>query len=133
MGCEVQKTDTGVEIDVHRFDNVELARQYVLISRHYSYDQTFTWGLDGEIDLYHGPNPGERAAIRRDPRIANVWRASFWIEPGKALDGIRKMLPVLNTKELAKLIEEAADIYNTHKKRAGDTIIAVEHRRVIGK
>ncbi len=76
MGCMVEVTDTGVEVDVHVFDTKADAEHYVTRSRRYS------------LAAFHGPDDfyfyksaveGEHASIRRT-RGGQTWRACFWIE-----------------------------------------------------
>lgn len=126
MGCEVQRTDTGTEIDVHRFDSLPAAQNYVIVGRRYSFTRQDSWGLDGNIYLYSGPNPGERAAIRRDGEASRkhgveIWRASFWIEKAGLLPAILKLLPALDNAGLADLAEKAAEIHNSRVNKSGQS------------
>lgn len=77
MGCMVEKTDTGVEIDVHVFDTKADAEHYVTRSRRYAFERHDTWGTTPGFDFYNGAIPGERAVIRA---AGKAWRAAFWIE-----------------------------------------------------
>lgn len=84
MGAELAWTDTGVEIELHRFDACYLGEQY-LASR----DYLFAWNINpipegpfrdrttSGFDIYRGPLPGERAALRKKD---GLWQVAFWIE-----------------------------------------------------
>lgn len=78
MGHAVEITDTGVETEVHRFDDKESAERYVTRARRFTFDKHETWGMSRGIDFYNG-GPGERAAIREDSREGwDGWKAVFW-------------------------------------------------------
>lgn len=77
MGCLVEKTDTGVEIDVHVFDDCATATDYVIRARGYTFDRHDTWAFSPGFDFYRGPVEGERASVRH---LRGAWRAVFWIE-----------------------------------------------------
>lgn len=77
MGCLVEKTDTGVEIEVHVFDTREAAQRFMQLSRLYRFDRHEPWFESYGFDFYNGPVEGERGAIRERDR---AWRAAFWIE-----------------------------------------------------
>jgi hypothetical protein len=106
MGCEVQKTDTGVEVDVHRFDTKEAAEHYLTVGRRYTYDRHETWGLTSGIDFYQGPNPGLRASLRekfeRGPISATPWHGwsvAFWYDRTRhVIEETRGLLRVNQTE-----------------------------------
>lgn len=78
MGCAVEYTDTGVQVDVHRFDNRLNAVAYVERSRGYAINNAATAAGPGRgFEFYNGPVEGERAVIRPEGKL---WRAAFWIE-----------------------------------------------------
>ena len=86
MACAVEKTDTGVEIEVHQFDTRESAVLY-LNSRRYTYERHETWGMTSGIDFYQGRKAGERASLREKPVSARyelsspgrmIWSVAFW-------------------------------------------------------
>lgn len=80
MGCMVEKTDTGVEVDVHVFDGLDgyaVAANYVITGRGYRFDRHEHWAGTTGFDFFVGPNPGERASVRPH---GMTWRACFWIE-----------------------------------------------------
>lgn len=80
MGCMVERTDTGVEVEIHRFDSLEAAALYVRVSRGFAFIRYLsgeTWGDKG-FSFYAGPKE-ERASIRFR---AGYWQASFWTEGG---------------------------------------------------
>ncbi len=76
MGCLVEVTDTGVEVDVHVFNDWESANIYITKSRGYKADwQPHFRALPG-FDFYTGPVLGERCSLRK---VGTTWRAAFWI------------------------------------------------------
>jgi hypothetical protein len=77
MGCLVERTDTGVEVDVHVFDRREDAVHYVTVSRLYRFERHAPWGYVGEFDFYTGPSPRARACVRKKD---GSWRACFWMK-----------------------------------------------------
>ncbi len=90
MGCTVEKTDTGVEIDVHVFDTKLAATHYLMVGRRYKYERHETWGFTSGIDFYQGPNPEERASLREktsshfgNPCKKTIWSVAFWIDKTK--------------------------------------------------
>lgn len=78
MGCLVEKTDTGVEIDVHVFDSHGDAVHYVTRNRRYIYERHEAWGFTPGFDFFKGAVEGERASVRSG--AGHTWRAAFWIE-----------------------------------------------------
>lgn len=76
MGHQVEKTDTGVEVEVHIFNHRKDAAAYVLKSRGYAFERTEEWVL-GDFDFYRGPQEGMRATVRQH---GGHWRAAFWHE-----------------------------------------------------
>lgn len=78
MGAQIDRTATGVEIEIHVFDTRALAEQYVKVGRRYSFDKHEDWALClGGFDFYNGPVEGERATIRC--KDGKAWHAVFWI------------------------------------------------------
>lgn len=82
MGCRVEKTATGVEIDVHVFDTKDDAVHYVTRSRRYTFERHEPWGFTPGYDFFKGAVAGERASVRQGPHANGVptWCAAFWIE-----------------------------------------------------
>lgn len=73
MGCQIELSDTGVLVELHKFDFAALAKHYLTQSRGYRFD----YNLTGDFDFYRGPVRGERATLRRkDGR----WQVAVWIE-----------------------------------------------------
>lgn len=78
MGYLAQITDTGVEVEVHRFDTKELAEHYVTRGRRYVFDRHEVWGMTAGLDFYKGADK-ERASVRG--KIIDgkpLWQAVFW-------------------------------------------------------
>jgi hypothetical protein len=82
MGCAVEKTATGVEIDVHVFDTKDDAVHYVTRSRRFAFERHEPWGFTPGYDFFNGAFPGERASVRQGPQANGrpTWIAAFWIE-----------------------------------------------------
>lgn len=78
MGCLVEKTDTGVEIELHVFDTKADAAHYVTRPRRYTFERHEPWSFTPGYDFYKGAVEGERASVRQGPH--GLWRAAFWIE-----------------------------------------------------
>lgn len=75
MGCLVEITDTGIEVDIHKFDFRERAVHYLTVGRGLTYDRQDSWGFS-EIVFYRGAN-GQRASLRKK---GGYWSAAFWQE-----------------------------------------------------
>lgn len=76
MGCQVDITATGVEVEIHKFDTRELAKQYLTAGRGYVFDKHQDWAFTPGFDFYNGRVEGERATLRnRD----GLWHVCFWI------------------------------------------------------
>jgi hypothetical protein len=77
----IEKLDDGQEVEVHKFDTREAAKQF-LTNRLYRFDRHETWGLTSGIDLYYSPNytglgPFHRfrASLREKD---SGWSVAFW-------------------------------------------------------
>lgn len=95
MGCLVEKTDTGVEVEIHRFDTRDLAAHYLTVSRGYTFDRHEPWGVSSGIDFYRGRSPHFRASLRektadgwKTDSDRKFWSVAFWVN----LEGV--VLPV---------------------------------------
>lgn len=77
MGCAVEKTDTGVEVEIHRFDTALDAVRYLTRARRYTFDRHEPWGFTQGLDFFKGSNPGERACLRYKDKC---WHAAFWLQ-----------------------------------------------------
>lgn len=76
MGCQVEITATGVEVEIHKFDTRERAEHYLMIGRGYTFDKHVDWAFAPGFDFYNGRVEGERATLRnRD----GLWHVCFWI------------------------------------------------------
>lgn len=76
MGAQVEITDTGTEVEIHKFDTRELAKQYLMIGRGYKFDRHEDWAFTTGFDFYNGPIEGERATLRNKD---GLWQVCFWI------------------------------------------------------
>jgi hypothetical protein len=75
MGCAVEKLPTGTQIDVHRFDNLGNAMNYVTVARAYKFDRHEPWAFTPGYDFYQGPQPNQKASIYFKE---NCWTAAIW-------------------------------------------------------
>ena len=76
MGCLVEITATGVEVEIHKFDTRERAQHYLTVGRGYTFDKHEDWALAPGFDFYNGPVEGERATLRNKD---GLWQVCFWI------------------------------------------------------
>lgn len=74
MGCLVEKTDTGIEVELHLFDDFALATHYMTVGRGYEFDRHEPWMSTPGFDFYNGPN-GKLGCVRI---LKGMWRAVFW-------------------------------------------------------
>lgn len=75
MGCLVEKTDTGVEVDVHIFNTWADAVHFLREHKGYSFDKHESWGMTSGFDFFQGPLVNQRAALREKD---GYYRVAFW-------------------------------------------------------
>lgn len=79
MGCLVEMTDTGQQVDVHRFVGKEAAFDYVQKARGYTFERYEPWGVTSGIWIFQGSEKQQRAAIREKTVDGKpVWQGTFW-------------------------------------------------------
>lgn len=120
MGCMIEITDTGVEVQVHTFDTRRNAETYLTKSRGYTLDNSREAAEIPEyFDFYNGPLAGEKATLRAIPSKyvgGALYRVAFWLE------GDIKVTPIVADKPTWHGAFRLAGIWHRVNNDAGNPI-----------